>query len=206
MVDTGGAIPGSSDVPFHVGIVYEELAVAVQGEVNRVAVAHVEDFPFLTVGADFQDPTPGGLASSVVSIGIVLQKVVVLPVITNAGLLILRQAGHVSRYDVEAFAVGRDYDGVWSVFPAPIHWGNDLRGAQVAVVQHLGPAQDAVAHHIEMIESVEHPPLGRLDVELPDCAFVEILTRLGNLNGEGARSSLVRYGKPALAIKGHRYP
>ena len=54
VVDTGGPVPRRAEVPFHVGVVDEHLAVGVEGEVVRIAVAGGPDFPCLavTVGAD----------------------------------------------------------------------------------------------------------------------------------------------------------
>ena len=206
VIDTGGAVPWGSDVPFHVGIVDEEFAVAVQGKVDRVAVAHVQDFTFLAVRADLENPTAGSLPISIVPVGVILQEVVVLPVIPDAGLLVFRGLSHVSRYDVEAFAVRRDHDGVRSVFAAPIHRGNDFSRSQIAVGQDLGPTQDAIAHHVKVVEGVEHTPLGGLYVELLDLAFVEGLAWLGNLDREGAGASLVGDGQTSLVIEGHSYP
>ena len=206
VVDTGGAIPRSTDVPFHVGIVDKEFAVAVQGKVDWVAVAHVQEFTFLAVRADLEYPTSGCFPISIVPVGVILQEVVVLPVIPDAGLLVFRGLSHVSRYDVEAFAVRRDHDGVRSVFAAPIHRGNDFSRSQIAVGQDFGPTQDAIAHHVKVVEGVEHTPLGGLYVELLDLAFVEGLARLWNLDGEGAGTSLIGDGQASFAVKGHRYP
>ena len=121
MVDASGPIPGSTDIPFHIRVVNEELTIAVQGEVNRVTVAHVHNLTFLAVRAHFHDPSAWSLTSFVVPIGIVLQKVIVFPVVPNAGLLVFRGGGVVARYDVKIFPVRRDNNGVRAMFASSIH-------------------------------------------------------------------------------------
>ena len=61
VVDQRPDVPGRPDVPFHVRIVYEEFAIAVQGKVDRVAVAHVQDSRSLPSGLTLRTQPPGAL-------------------------------------------------------------------------------------------------------------------------------------------------
>ena len=140
------------------------------------------------------------------SIGVVLQEAVIFPVIPNAGLLVLGDTGHISGYDIQAFAVRGDHQGMGTMLATTLHRRNDFRGAQFAVLQHLGPRQGIVAHHVEVVEGVEHAVQRRLNVKLLDLAFIEILSWNGNLYQEGPGPSLIRYRQATIAIKSHRYP
>src|SRR5262249_16665219 len=59
--DAGGPIPGSVDVPLHVGVVGEELAIAIERDVERVAEADRDQLPSLAVRADAVDMATGCL-------------------------------------------------------------------------------------------------------------------------------------------------
>jgi hypothetical protein len=57
--DARGAIPRQVDVPLHVRVVGEQLAVAIEGDIERIAIAHRDQIPFLAVGADAADVAAG---------------------------------------------------------------------------------------------------------------------------------------------------
>ena len=60
VVDAGRAVPGSVEVPLHVGVVGEEFAVTVKIDVVLVAESGGDDFPGLAVGVGLADPAAGG--------------------------------------------------------------------------------------------------------------------------------------------------
>src|SRR5438309_1511325 len=60
LTDARRAIPGRVDVPLHVGVVGEQLAVPVVRRVVLVAEAVGDEFPLLAVGIDVVDAPAGG--------------------------------------------------------------------------------------------------------------------------------------------------
>ena len=58
MVDARRPIPRRPEIPLHVGVVDEHLAVGVEGEVVGIAVAAGPDFPLLAIGIGADDIAP----------------------------------------------------------------------------------------------------------------------------------------------------
>ena len=117
MIHTGGAVPGGSHVPFHIGIVDKHLSITIEGKVAGVAVAHVDHFPVGPVGIEADDPSAGCLSVTIMTIGVVLQKNIVFLVGGDAGSLKGWVAGVIAGYKVEACTIFGNDEGVRTMFP-----------------------------------------------------------------------------------------
>ena len=82
VIDTRGAVPGCTDIPFHVRIVSEQIAQRVKGDVVFVSKSGGDQFDVAPIGIETQDETAGcqsiGHESS--SIGHPSEHVVLAPV------------------------------------------------------------------------------------------------------------------------------
>ena len=111
MVDAGGAIPGGADVPFHVGVVGEEVASGIEGDVELVAEAVAEEFEVGAVGVHGADVTAGGEDAAGVAVGVphAGEEVVFGPEGGGAGAVDAGgEVGVVAAVEVDAFAVGAE--------------------------------------------------------------------------------------------------
>jgi len=70
MIDAGGDIPGRALIPLHVGVVGEEFAVLVEGDVELVAEAESEELDGLAVGIHAADVATGGIFAFGVAAGV----------------------------------------------------------------------------------------------------------------------------------------
>ncbi len=70
MIDASGAIPGGADVPFHIGIVGEEVASGVEGDVELIAKAVAEELDVGAIGIHGSDEAAGGELAAGVAVGV----------------------------------------------------------------------------------------------------------------------------------------
>ena len=70
MVDPRGAVPGSAEIPLHVGVVQEEFAVGIEGHVVGVAIPGRPDFPRPAVGIGARHVTAGGEQANGMPVGV----------------------------------------------------------------------------------------------------------------------------------------
>ena len=61
VANAGWAIPGRSQVPFHIGVKGEQVSGAVIGEVECVAKATTDEFALASIGKETHDPARGGV-------------------------------------------------------------------------------------------------------------------------------------------------
>ena len=117
-VDAGRAIPRRAHVPFHVGVVGEDIAVGSDGAVVRIAEASGHADPILAILIHARDPTADGLDAGGMTVGVFvfLQEVVlVIALHRRAGLLVVGQLGMVTA-DHEDRAIAIQDELVWAVF------------------------------------------------------------------------------------------
>ena len=115
-----GPIPGGAEVPFHVGVVNEQLAVGAEVHVVGIAIAGADDFPVLTERIGLGDPAAGGHPSAGMSAGVPLprQQQVFAPVFRQPAGVDFWQVGVIAADDVNRLAVGRKPQRVRPVFAA----------------------------------------------------------------------------------------
>ena len=164
VVDAGGAIPGGADVPFHVGVVGEEVAGGVEGDVELVAEAVAEEFDVGAVRVHGADEAAGGEEAAGVAVGVphAGEEVVFGPEGGGAGAVDAGgELGVVAAVEVDAFAIGAEGHGVEAVLTAAVH-GDEFFGFVVLVVGvGVGEAVEAVVFAV----FVDHDVEGAVGVE-----------------------------------------
>ena len=164
--DAGGPIPGRIDVPLHVGVVREQLAVAVEGDVERVAVAHRDELPLLPVRADAADVAAGGLLAGheAAAVDHARQEVVLAPDLRHQRAGGLGQVRGIAGHDVERLAVGREDHRVRAVLAPAVELAQRLDLVEPVVAVGVADAVEpavvppaAVDDHVEAIERPEQP-------------------------------------------------
>ncbi len=152
MSDPDRPIPRQADVPFHIAVKREELALPVECEVIRIAKAGDDPFPGLSFVIAAQDLAPGGhdargMASSVVVMG--KQLSLVGDVHRTVRVDRRPQVGMVAVAEIEP-AVGAEFDRVGTVLA---HAARALTDQRTVAVNPLG---------IGVREAVDAGPFGAL--------------------------------------------
>ena len=117
VVYSGWTIPWSTHVPLHVGIVYKHFTISVEGKITGVTVAHIDHFPVGAVWIQTDDPSAGCLSVTIMTICVVFQKDIILPVCGDAGGLKGWVTGVIAGYKVETCAIFGNDEGVRTMFP-----------------------------------------------------------------------------------------
>ena len=159
----GGAIPRHVHVPLHVGVVREQLAVAVEGDVERVAIAHRHQLPVLAVGLTRQMWPPGAF-SSVMKPAPSTMRGSRLSSPQMRGTSEPSSAGQprgIAGDDVERLAVGCQDHRVRAVLAAAVELAQELDLVEpvvaVGVADAIEPAVILPAAIDDHVEAVERP-------------------------------------------------
>lgn len=177
VVHAGGAIPGGADVPLHVGVVAEELALGAEGDVELVAEAGAEELEVFAIGIHGADVAAGGEAAAGVAVGIpeAGQELILTPLPTGGagGIEILGEVGVVAAVEEDACAIGADGHGVEAVLATAFHGVELVDLVELVVAAGVGEAVEAVVlavlvdHDVEAVEGVEEAVgLAHVDGEL----------------------------------------
>ena len=171
VVDARRPIPGRADVPLHVGVVGEQLADAVEGDVEMVAQAHRDQLPLLAVGSHARDV-------ALRRVGVVheagrhaRQQIVFAPVERHARRIHLRQRALVADHDIDRLAVGRQDERMQAVLAAGLDLAEQLDLVELIVAVGVAHAIDAVRpaafvdRDVQAVEGVEQP-VCEADVEV----------------------------------------
>ena len=214
MIHACGAIPGAADVPLHVGVVGEELALVVEGDVELVAETVAEEFHVFAIGLHAANEAAGGEFASGVAVRIpqAREDMVFVPNFRGAaGAEFLGQIGVVAAIEVDAFAIGADDHAVQAVLAAAFH-GDELGGLVVLIVA-IGvleaveavPLAVLVHHDVEAVEGGEQA-MGLAHFDSEFFGF----ERGGGADGGNAHAVdaavLVTGDEAALRIDGERHP
>ena len=109
MVDPRWAIPGSSDVPLHIGVVREDVAVKVEGEIKLVAISIAKHLEVFAIWIDRCNVTTRGENAFGVPVGVpeARQKMVFTPGFSTSDMVDnCRRFGVVACAEVDAFFIG----------------------------------------------------------------------------------------------------
>ena len=164
VIHAGGAIPWAADVPLHVGIVGEELALIIEADIELVAEAVAEEFEAGAIGVHAANVAAGGEDAAGVAICIpqAREDVVFIPNFRRTAVgEAFGEFGVVAAVEVDAFAIGADDHAVQAVLAAAGH-GVEL-GDLVVLIVAIGvlEAVEAVVfavfihHDVEAVESGE---------------------------------------------------
>jgi hypothetical protein len=175
VIHARGAIPRAADVPLHVGVIGEEFALVVEGDVEFIAEAGAEELHVFAIGFHAANEAAGGEAAAGMAVRIPQagQDVVFVPNLgRTAGAEFLRQLGVIAAIEVDAFAVRAHDHAVQAVLAAALH-GDELGGLVVLIVA-VGVLQAVEAvflavlvhHDVEAVEGGEEAVgLAQLDGE-----------------------------------------
>ena len=159
-----GPIPGRIDVPLHVRVIREQLAVAIEGEVERVAIAHRDELPVLPVRAHAADVAAGSLLArhEAASIDHPRQEVVFSPDLGHKRAGDLGQVRGVAGDDIEGPAIRRQDHAVRAVLAPAVELAQQLDLVQLVVIIGVQYAVEPavvlpspVDDHVEAIEGPE---------------------------------------------------
>ena len=158
MVHAGGAVPGGADVPLHVGVVGEEVACRIEGDVELVAEAVAEQLHVAAIGLHRGDEATGGQLAPGVAIGVphARQEMILRPDLGGpAATELVGEVGVVASVEVDPLAIRADGHGVQSVL-APAAHGDELLDVVVLVI---------AVRILESVEAIFLPVLVDHDVE-----------------------------------------
>lgn len=157
VIDARGPIPRDADVELHVGIVGEQLALAVQRDVHGVAEARRNHLPVLTVRRNPANPAARRLESHRMSRRVGNDRVerVLLPHRRLHGDGPLRHAGEVAAHQIQPLAVGGRDDGMRRVLVAHVEFLQQRELIELVVPVRVANAVEAP--HVRHVETVERP-------------------------------------------------
>ena len=115
----GGAVPGRVQIPFHVGVKSEQLALAIEGGIVFIAKTRGDDLPVLAIRVSLGNPAPRreNALHEATTID-PRQQLVLLPDRWHPGNIILRQCRLIAHHHINRFALGPQHHGVRSMFPS----------------------------------------------------------------------------------------
>ena len=147
VVDAGGHVPRRAHVPLHVGVVGEELAVGIEGDVVLVAEAAGEELDAFAVRVGFADVAAGGEDAAGVAVGVPQAgDQVVLADGDRAGVVeVFRDFGVVAVGEVDRFAIRAEDDAVGAVFAAAVAFADELGLVELVVAVGVPQAPEALA-------------------------------------------------------------
>src|ERR1051326_5291186 len=164
MADARGAVPGRADVPLHVGVPGEQLAVGIEVEIERIAEAAADKLPVLGVGVELGDPAARGhdVAREIVAVRHTRHEMVFPPALDDAAGVDVRKLREVTADDVQRLAVWTEADGMRAMLTAAVELTQQLGGIVLVVALGRAQAIEAVAlasavgdHDVQAIEGVE---------------------------------------------------
>ena len=234
MQDPGRAVPGRTEIPFHIGIISEHLSGIIEGDVEGVPQTRSDQFPAGAFRIHLGDPAAVRFHGVVVSVGILDQReeVIEFAVRDIAVGIHLRDLGEVARHDVDGLLVWRQHDAVGAVFAGSLQvfQQGDLIELVISVgvlqtVKSAGLFQIVVTgvvhHHIQTVEGVEqslgvtHGNLSRI-LLIHEGRIALHFQLFGPGFGDGIAdgrygdpvevSVLVGGDNPAFRVEGHGHP
>ena len=163
VIDAVRNIPRGALVPLHVGVVGEEFAVLIEGEVELIAEAEGEEFHGFAFGIGAADVAAGGEFVFGVAAGVphAREEVVLVPT-DGAGFFHAGgEVGVVAVGEINGLAVGREGEGVGAVFAAALHLAEEFEFIELIVAVGVAQAPEAAFvwrftdHDVETVEGVE---------------------------------------------------
>ena len=221
MVHAGRAVPRAADVELEVGVVGEQLALAVDGDIHGIAQAGGDHLPVLAVGRNPTDPTAGRLDAHgmALRVGHRRQQRVLQPDRRLHARHPGRHPRMVAGDQIQPLAVLGLDDAVRGVFIAHLQ-RLDERELVIGVVA-IGVAYPIEAlhrRHVEAVEGVEKTQ-GTTDgsfapfdrdigkaLEALDADLRAGVAFLRQCDSEDAFVVLIRNDDPALGVKGQGHP
>src|SRR5579883_309012 len=118
--DTCRSIPGGIEVPFHVRVVGEQIAVLVVGGIVLITETDTEQPPVLTIGRDMVDRAsrPQDAFHKAFAIWQPRQQVIVAPHPRNLGTGVLQELGLIAAHDGELLAIRMKQNSMRAMFPS----------------------------------------------------------------------------------------
>ena len=216
MVDPRGTIPGSPNVPFHIGVVGENVAVDVERKIVLVPVAVAEHLKVLTVRIDLCDVTARRENSLGVSIGIpeAREQVIFRPRFLAAHMVDdFRRFGVIARVEVDRLSIRRKLQAVRAMLAAPDERYDELVLVKLAVPRGVGETMDAllipfVHHGVQAAKRIQEP-VRPLDVHIQRLHFRGCfrIRRIQRSGGHPVKSAvLVSANQASLRIHRHGNP
>ena len=214
VAQTGGTIPGRPHVPLHVRVVGEHLALAVESDVELVAIARAQDLDVPAVRIAAGDPPAGRELPARVTARVPdpRQEQVLLPVGGSPRAVEGGRPDVVAADEVQPLTILGREDGVRAVLASVAEVDEVLGAIELVVAVRVRDAPDplAVHVHVERLEGPAHP-LRAAHVDR-DALDVRHRTRLSAIGGRGGRDpeepalSLVAGVQPAAAVRRQRDP
>ena len=142
--NTGRAVPGSADVVLHVGVVDEEFAMVVVGEVVGIAVADGVEPDVVAAGLEADDKAARSFAAGVVAVvSAAWEEVVFVPVLHHIDGDVCGKVGVVPGEVDDSFAVGAEDQGMGMVVAAHSKADEVLNFVVLVVTSAISEPEDA---------------------------------------------------------------
>ena len=163
MINPRWAVPRRIEIPFHVGVISEQFAFAIEGCVVLISETSGNNLPSFSLGIDLGNMSKRGLGTfhEMLQRG---QKLIFSPHFRNTGMgIISRNFSLVTNDDVEMFAIRGRYNGVRTMLAGRITQRLKLNElVKVVVTIRIKETINATPHgaaartnhHIEAVESV----------------------------------------------------
>ena len=164
VVDARGNVPRRTLVPFHVGVVGEEFAVLVEGDVELVAETESEELDGFALRVHAADVAAGGVFAFGVAASVphAREEMIFIPADGAGFVQVGGKIGVIAVGEVDGLAVGREREGVRAVLTAKaLGLAEELDLVELIVAVGVAHAPDAAAigdlvdHDVEAVESVE---------------------------------------------------
>ena len=172
VVHPRGPVPGSAEVPLHVGVVGKEVARRIEGQIVGIAVADADHLPVLSVRREAAHVAAGRHhpAGVPARIGLPRKEVILAPHLRHAVVIDLAgQLGVVAGNEVDPLAVGRRHERVRSVLAPAVCGHDELLVVQSPVSIGVGELVDpGVAAHAFVDRDPEGPLEPEQAVRSPD--------------------------------------
>ena len=210
VIDASGPVPGFADVPLHVRVVGEQLAVPVEGKVERVAESGRDQLPHLAIRVGARDPALGSQRVVHETGRDAGREVVLAPVERDARGIDLRQLGRVAADHVERLAVRREGDRVHAVLAPALDLAEQLDLVVAVVSVGVSCAIEAVGaplvhHHIKAIEGVKQT-VGAREAHPDRLRFDRVVAARGRRRQAIELAVLVGRDEPALRVDAQGHP
>ena len=158
MINAGGAIPGRTNVPFHIGIEGEEFAILIKGGIEFIPESVGDHFNLLGIRISLENETTRSELSSGVAIGVphAGKEMIFRPSEGRAGTIqFCRHIGMVSEDEVERFSVGAGDDAMESMLATALEFAEKFFFIELAVIVGVAQTIEPVLPLLFVLEDVE---------------------------------------------------